>query len=100
MQLEWDVVPRREVLLDVLRPYSAIGPAGERSQDDQNFEGLGREEQEKRILDLVETGNTFAAIYVARKLYCYDLTQARAFVENLRRKQPTPKNGEARPPHL
>ena len=100
LQLEWDVVPRREVLLDVLRPYSAIGPAGERSQDYQNLEGLSREEQEKRIMDLVETGNTFAAIYVARKLYSYDLTQGRAFVENLRRKQPTTKNGEARPPHL
>jgi hypothetical protein len=94
LQLEWGVVPRREVLLDILRPYSAIAPAGEQLRDYGNLEGLSREEQEKRILDLVDTGNTFAAIYLARKLYSYDLTQAHAFVENLRSKPPSPKNGE------
>jgi len=88
LQLEWDVVPRCEVLLDVLRRYSTITPAVEQSQDYVNLDGLSRQEQEKRMLELVDVGKTLAAVSVARQLYSYDLTQARAFVENLRSKQP------------
>lgn len=54
-------------------------------QDYANFKGLSREEQEKRLLELAETGQTIAAIGMARRLYAYDLTEARGFVENLRR---------------
>ena len=40
------------------------------------------------MLELVDIGKTLAAVSVARQLYSYDLTQARAFVENLRSQQP------------
>jgi hypothetical protein len=40
----------------------------------------------KRLLELAETGQTMAAIYLARRLYSYDLTEARTFVEDLHRR--------------
>jgi hypothetical protein len=84
VQVEWGVVPGPDVLVDALRRYTNIALPFEVSHDYANLEGLGREEQEKRLLALVEAGMTLDAVYVARKLYSYDLTQARTFVEGLR----------------
>jgi hypothetical protein len=84
VQVEWNVVPNPKVLLEALRRYTNIATPVEVSQEYGNLKGLSHEEQEKRLLELVETGETFAAVYIARKLYSYDLTQARAFVEGLR----------------
>jgi len=84
VQVEWNVVPSPEVLFDALRPYTNIATPVESSQDYVNLKGLSREEQAKRLLELAETGQTIAAVYLARKLYSYDLTQAHAFVEGLR----------------
>lgn len=83
---EWSVVPRAGVLLDALGPYTRIGLPGEVSRDYASLEGLSRDEQERRLLDLAETGQTMAAIQIARTLYSYDLVQARGFVEGLRAK--------------
>jgi len=85
VQVEWGVVPGPEVLLDALRRYAQIAAPAELSQDFANLQGLGREEQAKRLLELAETGQAIAAVYIARKLYSYDLTQAHAFIEALRR---------------
>jgi hypothetical protein len=84
VQIEWGVVPSPTVLVDALRRYTNIASPIEVSHDYANLEGLSRKEQEGRLLALVEAGKTLDAIYVARRLYAYDLTQARAFVESLR----------------
>jgi hypothetical protein len=84
LQLEWNVVPSPHVLFDALRRHTNIGTPVEVSQDYVHLAGLSREEQEKRLLELAETGQTIAAIHMARELYSYDLAQARAFVEGLR----------------
>jgi hypothetical protein len=83
VQVEWGVVPGPDVLVDALRRYTNIASPIEVSHDYEHLEGLSREEQESRLLSLVEAGKTLDAVYVARKLYSYDLTQARAFVEGL-----------------
>jgi hypothetical protein len=83
VQVEWGVVPGPDVLVDSLRRYTNIASPIEVSHDYANLEGLSREEQETRLLSLVQAGKTLDAVYVARKLYSYDLTQARAFVEGL-----------------
>jgi hypothetical protein len=83
VQVEWGVAPSPNVLVDALRRYTNIASPIEVSHDYANLEGLSREEQEARLLSLVEAGKTLDAVYVARKLYSYDLTQARAFVEGL-----------------
>jgi len=85
LQLEWTVVPGRETLLALLRPHSAIEPAAGSAQESPgSIEGLTRDEQEARLLELSETGQGMAAITLARRLYGYDLTQAKAFVDGLR----------------
>jgi hypothetical protein len=84
VQIEWGVVPSPDVLVDGLRRYTNIASPAEVSHDYANLEGLSREEQEGRLLALVEAGKTLDAVYVARRLYSYDLTRARAFVEDLR----------------
>jgi hypothetical protein len=53
------------------------------AEDFVHLQGLSREEQEKRLRDLVERGQTIAAIYIARRIYSYDLNQARIFVDGL-----------------
>ncbi len=83
IQLEWGVVPGAPVLLDALRRRTEIVTPVEISHDDVTLEGTSREEQEKRLLELAETGQILAAIEIARKLYSYDLTEAQAFVEGL-----------------
>jgi|CXWL01.1.fsa_nt_gi hypothetical protein len=83
VQVEWGVVPSPNVLVDALRRYTNIASPIEVSHDYENLEGLSREEQGARLLSLVEAGKTLDAVYVARKLYSYDLTQARAFIEGL-----------------
>jgi hypothetical protein len=83
VQVEWGVVPSPNVLVDALRRYTNIASPIDVSHDYENLEGLSREEQEARLLSLVEAGKTLDAVYVARKLYSYDLTQARAFIEGL-----------------
>lgn len=42
-----------------------------------------RAEQERRILELAENGDTLAAVKAVRKLYGYSLSEARQFVEEL-----------------
>jgi hypothetical protein len=84
VQVEWGVVPSPDVLVDALRQYTNIASPVEMSHDYANLEGLSREEQEARLLSLVEAGKSLDAVYVARRLYSYDLTQASEFVEGLR----------------
>jgi hypothetical protein len=86
LQLEWNVVPRPEQFLALLGRHAAVTPKVDRSEDYSRLEGLSREEQVKRLLELAETGQTMAAIYLARRLYSYDLTEARTFVEDLHRR--------------
>ena len=84
LQPEWSVVPSADVLLDGLRPHTRIAIPLDVSQDYAHLDTLSRDEQEKRLRDLAATGQTIAAIQIARTLYSYDLAQARAFVEGLR----------------
>ena len=84
--VEWEVVPDRETLLDLLRPYAAIEPPADRTQESlETIKSLPRGEQESRLLELSETGQDLAAITLARQLYGFDLTRAKAFVDGLRK---------------
>jgi hypothetical protein len=48
-----------------------------------NFDGLSREEQESRLLELAQSGDMIGAVTMARTLYAYDLATAKHFVESL-----------------
>ena len=86
LQLEWQVVPGATTFLDALRPYTTIAPPVEVSEDFAHVDSLAREEQEERLRELDRRGRTIAAVHMARRLYGYDLNQAKTFVENLRTK--------------
>jgi hypothetical protein len=83
--LEWKVTPGPGVLCAILRAHGVATDVGENSVDYRQIATLSRADQERRLLELTETGATIAAVDLARRLYGYDLTRAKAFVEELRR---------------
>jgi ribosomal protein L7/L12 len=78
------VVPGAKTLLAALSTTTAVLEAGAVTRDFTHLATLSREQQEGRILELAESGQTMAAIHAARALYGYDLTQAKEFVDGLR----------------
>ena len=83
LQIEWTAVPGAVKFLEALRPFIAISPPVAVSEDLANFGNLSRDEQEKRLRELDRRGRTIAAVYMARRLYGYDLAQAQAYVKGL-----------------
>jgi hypothetical protein len=86
LQVEWSVVPRATIFLDALQPYTTIAPSILVSEDFLHIDNLSREEQEKRLRELDQRGQTIAAVHIAGRIYGYDLNRAKAFVEGLRPK--------------
>jgi hypothetical protein len=83
LQLRWQVVPGVRKFLDALRPYTTIADPVSISQDFTNLQGLSRTEQEQRLRDLHQRGETIAAIYMARKLYGCSMQEAQSIVEGV-----------------
>jgi len=83
LELDWTVVPRAPSLVALLSSHGVSTGTADATTDYAHLEALGRDEQEKRLLDLVEKGNTIAAVQIARQLYGYDLTRAKDFVDGL-----------------
>jgi hypothetical protein len=84
LEIEWAVVPRADSLLALLSSHGVPTDTVDATQDYAHLETLDRNEQEKRLLELVEQGNTIAAIRIARQLYGWDLTRAKNFIDGLR----------------
>ena len=80
-------MPRSAVLLDALRPRVEIAPEVKVSEDFFALQNLPAAEQEKRLRELNERGQTMAAIYMARRLYGCNLTEATNLVNGLRGSQ-------------
>lgn len=87
LQIEWGVVPNARTLLDALTRHTLVQNPAAISKDFVHLDKLTGEEQEARLLDLAASGDTIGAITLARRLYSYDLTTAKQFVEELMRKQ-------------
>ena len=81
MQVRWQVVPRAQNFLDRLRPYTTIADPVFLSQDFVHMESLSRDEQQQRLREMAERGQTVAAIYTARKLYGCGLAEAKQVVK-------------------
>jgi hypothetical protein len=77
LQIRWQAVPGARNFLDALRPYTTIGDPVLITQDFAHLKGLSREEQQQRLRELAERGQTVAAIYTARKLYGCGLSEGR-----------------------
>jgi hypothetical protein len=83
LDVEWGVAPGADSFLEAIRSYAKIEAPVEVTVDYTRLKGLSREEQERRIAELAGSGQIIAAVYVARRLLGYDLTQARSFVDGL-----------------
>jgi hypothetical protein len=89
LRIDWGVVPNAQTLLERLTHASAVPDHIVIANDFTQLEALSREQQEARLTELVESGDTITAVTLARKLYSYDLTAAKQFVEELARRQTT-----------
>ena len=83
LRIEWGVVPDAQKFLDEITRHTLVRPAEESSKDFVRLDGLSAAEQEARLLELAESGDMIGAVALARKLYAYDLTTAKGFVEGL-----------------
>jgi len=88
LDVEWGVAPGAHSFLEALRSHAKIEAPVEVAVDYTRLKGLGREEQERRIAELAASGQIIAAVYVARRLFGYDLAQARSFVDRLLDRDP------------
>jgi hypothetical protein len=91
LQIEWGVVPTAQTLLDALTRHTLVKSPVAISKDFVNLDKLGREEQEARLLELIESGDRMGAVALVRQLYSYDLTAAKQFIEELVTRQSNPQ---------
>ena len=84
LRLEWRVAPNARAFLKALRGHVEIAEPVSVSQDFTKLQTLTRVEQEKRLRELVQRGQTMAAVHMASKLYALDLTKATDYVNTLR----------------
>ena len=88
IQLAWEVVPGAAELLQMLAAHVDVESIKVET-DYSRLAGLDRAEQERRLRELAESGQTLAAIKLARSIYGYDMTEAKRFVDGLVQK-PSP----------
>ena len=86
LSVDWGVVPSALILLERLKRHTSIKDAADVSKDFANLDQLGPAEKEARLRELAESGDMMGAIALARRLYSYDLSAAKQFVEELMRK--------------
>jgi hypothetical protein len=87
LRIEWGVVPGSQKILGALTRHTLVQSAAEATKNYTNLDQLSRQEQETRLVELAESGDMIGAIAIARRLYSYDLTAAKQFVEGLISKQ-------------
>lgn len=83
LRIRWQVVPGPAVLLNALRARVEIAPEVKVSEDFSALQNLSAAEQQKRLQELNQRGQSIAAIYMARRLYGCSLTEATDFVKGL-----------------
>jgi hypothetical protein len=92
LTIDWSVVPRAEKFLDALTRHTLVQSVHKSSKDFVDLQSLSPADQESRLRELAESGEIIEAVAITRRLYSYDLTTAKAFVESLikgQRKSPT-----------
>jgi hypothetical protein len=94
VRIHWDVVPGAQKFLDALRLYTAIDDPVSLTQDFTQLKSLSREDQQKRLRELVARGQNITAIYAARRLYGCSLGEAKQMVA-----PPNPRTAEPSKSH-
>ena len=84
LRIRWQATPNAQKFLEALRPNAAIVEPVLIRQDFVNMQGLDRDEQQKRLAELAQRGETIAAIYTARRLYGCGLEEAQRMIAELK----------------
>jgi hypothetical protein len=84
LRIDWGVVPSAHRFEKALGTRVRFEPLRKELHDLTNLHNEDRTKQESALIDLVTAGRTMDAIKLARKLYKYDLAQAKEFVSDLR----------------
>lgn len=84
LRIHWNVVPGTHKFLEALRPYTVIAEPVSLSQNFTHLKFLSREDQQKKLRDLVVRGDNITAMYAARSLYGGSLADAKRMVDSLR----------------
>ncbi len=83
LRIEWGVVPGMRTFLERLTHHTEVRPRIATAENFADLDGLSRAEQESRLRELMQAGDSIAAVALARRLYGYDLTKAKEFVDSL-----------------
>ena len=83
VEIEWRVTPPAESFVEALRDRVTVEATEDRTTNYLRLETLSRSEQESKLLELAASGETMAAIKLARLLYAFDLVEAKEFVSGL-----------------
>ncbi len=83
VRIHWDVVPGAQDFLDALRPYTVIADTVSLTQDFTRLKSLSREEQQRKLRELVARGQNITATYAARQLNGGSLAEAKQMVDSL-----------------
>ena len=84
VRVQWQVVPGAASFLDAIRQRVPIADPIVVTEDFANLQALPREQQDDRLRQLDQRGQTNSAVYLARRLYSLDLTSAVHYVQTLR----------------
>src|SRR5215510_6094361 len=84
VRVQWSATPRASKFLEAMKPAVEIASPLSLSEDLTTLAAQTSEQQEQQLLKLVAAGQTIEAIYLARRLYGFDLTTAKTFVDRLR----------------
>lgn len=84
LRIHWEVVPGTQEFLHGLRPHTVIADPVSLTQEFTHLKSLSREEQQKKLRELVVRGQTITAVYAARTLYACSLGEAKGMVDSLR----------------
>lgn len=83
IRIEWGVRPGVAEFMKQVAPRLAVQAKTDTDIDFGKLEKLSQEEQERHLIELIETGDRMSAVRAARHLYQFNLTQAVRFVDSL-----------------
>ncbi|MEH6405552.1 MAG: hypothetical protein V7750_19430 [Sneathiella sp.] len=78
------LTPNLVTVEELLKPYYSLYHRG--GSEPPPIRDLKQDEQELRLLDLVESGNMIDAVILAREIYGFGLTDAKNFISDLQTK--------------
>lgn len=84
LRVKWEAVPSATSFLEAIRQRVPIAEPIKLRDDLANLQNLGRQQQDEQLRRLDQRGDTMTAVYMARKLYSFDLTAAVNYVNALR----------------